>query len=229
MAAAAALVTVLFLSVFGLLSTSLEVVAFFFSLLFSLVVFRAHGVSVPLFSPLVLGLQLLWIVVDVEEVKVAVLVVSELVSLGLDPSGASQLIVVQELVAENVFSLDVCHNKLSSGLASISEWMWTWGKSIGVKQLQNDLLTLSMGTLSGLDTDEDRLVIISDVDEGLGCGIPEEEAVFSSFVPLYPEPPRLELKFGIFIEDSGVAKIRSSSLSLLSDVESLVRHQEIIL
>jgi len=177
----------------------------------------------------VLGLQLLWIVVDVEEIEVAVLVVTKLVSLRLDPSSASQLIVVQELVAQNVLSLDVAHHKLSSGLTSISEWMWTWGISVSVKQLKNDLLTLAVGTLSSLYTDEDRLIVISDVDEGLRGLIPEEEAVFSSFVSLNPEPARLELKLGVFVEDSGVAKIRSSSLSLLSNVESLVRHQEIIL
>jgi len=107
--------------------------------------------------------------------------------------------------------------------------MWTWSISVGIKELEHDLLTLAVGTLSGLDTDEDRLVVISNVDKGLGGLIPEEEAVFSSFISLDPEPSRLELKFGIFIEDSGVAKIRSSSLSLLCNVESLVRHQEIIL
>jgi hypothetical protein len=86
-----------------------------------------------------------------------------------------------------------------------------------------------MGAFSGLDADENRLVIISDVDEGLRCGIPEEEAVFSTLISFDPEPARLELKFGVLVEDSGVAKIRSSSLSLLGDVESLVWHQEIIL
>jgi len=63
----------------------------------------------------VLGLQLLWVIVDVEEVKVAVLVMTKLVGLRLDPSSASQLIVVQELVAQNVLIFDVSHNKLSSG------------------------------------------------------------------------------------------------------------------
>ena len=62
-----------------------------------------------------LGLQLLWVIVDVEEVKVAVLVMTKLVGLRLDPSSASQLIVVQELVAQNVLIFDVSHNKLSSG------------------------------------------------------------------------------------------------------------------
>jgi hypothetical protein len=177
----------------------------------------------------VLGLQLLWVVVDVEEVKVAVLVVTKLVSLRCNPSSASQLIVVQELVAKNVLIFDVSNNKLSSGLASICEWMWTWSISVGVKKLEYNFLAFAMRALSGLDTDENRLVIISDVDESLRGLVPEEEAVFSSFVSLDPEPARLELKFGIFIEDSGVTKIRSSSLSLLCDVESLVRHQEIIL
>jgi hypothetical protein len=177
----------------------------------------------------VLGLQLLWVIVDVEEIEVAVLVVTKLVCLGLYPGGASQLIVVQELVAQDVLSLDVSHNKLSSGLAAISEWVGTRSISVSVKQFEHNLLTLTVGSFSGLDTDEDGLVIISDVDESLGCLIPEEEAVFSSLVSLDPEPSRLELKFGVFIEDSGVAKIRSSSLSLLCDVESLVRHQEIIL
>ena len=229
MAAATTFVTILLFSVLGFVSVTLEVVAFFLSLLFSFVILGVHGISVPLFSPLVLGLQLLGVVVDEEEVKVAVLVVSQLVGLGLDPGSASQLIVVQELVAEDVLIIDVCHNELSPGLTSIGEWVWTWCKSICVKQLQDDLLTLAMGTLSGLDTDKNRLIVISDVDEGLGCFIPEEEAVFSSFVSLDPEPARLELKFGVFVEDSGVTKIRSSSLSLLCDVESLVRHQEIIL
>jgi len=149
--------------------------------------------------------------------------------LGLHPGSASKLIVVQELVAEDVLILDVSHNELSPSLTSIGEWMWTWCKSICVKQLQDDLLTLAMGTLSSLDTDKNRLIVIGDIDEGLGGFIPEEEAVFSSFVSLDPEPARLELKFGVFIEDSGVTKIRGSSLSLLCDMESLVRHQEIIL
>jgi len=73
----------------------------------------------------VLGLQLLGVVVDVEEIEVAVLVVTKLVGLRLDPLSASQLIVVQELVAQNVLSLDVGHYKLSSGLTTIGEWMWT--------------------------------------------------------------------------------------------------------
>jgi hypothetical protein len=64
-----------------------------------------------------------------------------------------------------------------------------------------------MRALSGLDADEHRLVIVGDVDEGLRSLVPEEEAVFSSFISLDPEPARLELKFGVFIEDSGVAKI----------------------
>jgi hypothetical protein len=177
----------------------------------------------------VLGLQFLWVVVDVEEVEVAVLVVTKLVCLRLNPGSASQLIVVQELVAQNVLILDVGHYELSSGLSAIGEWMWTRSISVSVKQFEHDLLSLAVGTFSGLDTDQDRFVVISDVDEGLRGLVPEEEAVFSSFVSLDPEPARLELKFGVFIEDSGVAKIRSSSLSLLSDVESLVRHQEIIL
>lgn len=176
-----------------------------------------------------LGLQLLWVIVDVEEVKVAVLVVTKLVGLRLDPSSTSQLIVVQELVAQNVFVFDVSNDELSSGCTSISEWMWTWSISVCIKELEHDLLTLAVGSLSGLDTDQDRLVVISNIDEGLGGLIPEEEAVFSSFVSLDPEPARLELKFGVFIEDSGIAKIRSSTLSLLCNVESLVRHQEIIL
>jgi hypothetical protein len=177
----------------------------------------------------VLGLQFLWVVVDVEEVEVAVLVVSKLVCLRLNPGSASQLIVVQELVAQNVLILDVGDNKLSSGLTAIGEWMWTWSISVGVKQFEHDLLSFAVGTLSGLDTDEDRFVVISNVDEGLRGLVPEEQAVFSSLVSLDPEPARLELKFGVFVEDSGVAKIRSSSLSLLSNMESLVRHQEIIL
>jgi len=177
----------------------------------------------------VLGLQFLWIIIDVEEIKIAVLVMTKLVCLRLNPSSAFQLIVVQELVAENVLSLDVSDNKLSSSLTSISEWMWTRSISVSVKKLENNFLTFTMSAFSGLDTDENRFVIISDVDESLRCLIPEEEAVFGSFVSLDPEPARLELKFGIFIEDSGITKIRSSSLSLLCDVESLVRHQEIIL
>jgi hypothetical protein len=107
--------------------------------------------------------------------------------------------------------------------------MRTWSKSVGVKKFEDNFLTLALSTFSGLDTDEHRLVIVSDVDEGLRGDVPEEQAVFGAFVSLDPEPSRLELKFGVFIEDSGVAKIRSSSLSLLCNVESLVRHQEIIL
>jgi hypothetical protein len=226
--AASTLVTVLLLFV-GFLSFALLLIAFLFSFLFSLIVLVGKRVGVPFLSPFVLGLQLLWVVVDVEEVEVAVLVVAKLVSLRLHPLGASQLIVVQELVAQNVLSLDVGHNELSSGLPTVSEWVGTRSISVGVKQFEHDLLSLAVGTFSGLDTDENRFVIISDVDEGLRGLIPEEQAVFSSLVSLDPEPARLELKFGVFIEDSGVTKIRSSSLSLLSDVESLVRHQEIIL
>jgi hypothetical protein len=227
MAAASAFVTALLVR--GFFSFALHLITFLLGLLFSFVVLGGHGLGVPLISPFVLGLQLLWVIVDVEEIEVAVLVVTKLVGLGLDPGGASQLIVVQELVAQNVLSLDVGHNKLSSGLPSISEWVGTRSISVSVKQFEHDLLALAVGSFSSLDTDEDGLVIISDVDEGLGSLIPEEEAVFSSLVSLDPEPSRLELKFGVFIEDSGVAKIRSSSLSLLSDVESFVRHQEIIL
>jgi hypothetical protein len=227
-AAASALVTVL-LFVFGFLSFALLLVAFLFSLLLSLVVLIGKGVRVPFLSPLVLGLQLLWVVVDVEEVKVTVLVVSQLVGLRLDPGGTLELIVVQELVAQNVLSLNVSDDELPSGLTSIGEWMWTRSISVCVKKLQYNLLTLAVGTLSGLNTDENRFVVISYVDERLRCLVPEEQAVFSTLVSLDPEPARLELKFGVFIEESGVAKIRSSSLSLLCDVESLVWHQEIIL
>jgi hypothetical protein len=125
-------------------------------------------------SPSVLGLQLLWIVVDVEEVKVTVLVMTEFVSLRCHPLSTSQLIVVQELVAENVVILDVSDYELSSGLTSIGEWMWTWSKSVGVKKFENNFLTLAICALSGLDTDEDGLVVISDVDEGLRGLVPEE-------------------------------------------------------
>lgn len=206
MAAATAFVTVL-LFVISFLAFALLFVTFLFGLLLSFVIFVGKSVRVPVLSPLVLGLQLLWVIVDVEEVKVAVLVVAELESLRLNPGGAPQLIVVQELVAQNVLILDVGHHKLSSGLTSISEWMWSRCISVGVKELEHDLLTLAMGTFSSLDADEDRLVVISDVDEGLRGLVPEEEAVFSSLISLDPEPARLELKFGIFVEDSGVAKI----------------------
>lgn len=118
---------------------------------------------------------------------------------------------------------------MSPGATPIGEWVRSRCISVSVKKLQHDLLTLSSSTFSGLDADKDRLVIVRDINEGLRVLVPEEQAIFSSFVSLDPEPSRLELKFGIFIEDSGVAKIRSSSLSLLSDVESFVRHQEIIL
>jgi len=177
----------------------------------------------------VLGLQLLWVVVDVEEVKVAVLVMTKLVCLRLDPGSASQLIVVQELVAQDVFSLNVGNNELSSGLSTISEGVWTRCISVRVKQLQYNLLALTVSAFSGLDTDKNRFVIVCHVHEGLGSLVPEEQAVFGAFIPFHPEPSRLELKFGIFIEDSGVTQVRSSSLSLLCNVESLVRHQEIIL
>lgn len=59
----------------------------------------------------------------------------QLVSLGLDPRSALELIVVQELVAENVLSPGVGHNKLSSGLTSIGKWMWTWSEPVSVEQL----------------------------------------------------------------------------------------------
>jgi hypothetical protein len=163
--AASAFVTTL--SVVGFLTFALFLVAFFLGLLLSLVVVLRVLFIVPVVSPLVLGLQLLCVIVDVEEVKVAVLVVAEFVSLRLDPSSAPQLIVVQELVAENVFSLDVCHNELSSGLTSIGEWMRSRSISVGVKQFQHDLLTLAISALSGLDTDENRLVIVRNVDESL--------------------------------------------------------------
>jgi hypothetical protein len=227
-AAASAFVTILLLFI-DFLTFAFFLIAFLLSFLFSLIVLVGKLVGVPFISPFVLGLQLLRVVVDVEEVEVAVLVMSKLVGLRLNPGGASQLIVVQELIAQNVLSLNVGHYELSSGLSPISEWMWTRSKSVSIKQFEHDLLSLAMGTFSGLNADEDRLVVISDVDEGLRGLVPEEQAVFSSFVSLDPEPARLELKFGVFVEDSGVAKIRSSSLSLLSNVESLVRHQEIIL
>lgn len=226
--AASTFVTI-FLVFTDLLTFALFFVAFFFGLLFSLIVFLGPIIGIIVISPSVLGLQLLWVIVDVEEVKVAVLVMTKLVSLGLDPCGASELIVVQELVAQDILILDVSHNELSSGLTSISEWMRSRRISVCVKQFEHDLLSFAVGTFSGLDTDEDRFIVISDVDEGLRGLVPEEQAVFSSFVSLDPEPARLELKFGVFVEDSGVTKIRSSSLSLLCDVESLVRHQEIIL
>jgi len=228
MAAASAFVTVL-LFVIGFLTFALFLIAFFLGLLFSFIILGREGVAVPFFSPFVLGLQLLWVVVDVEEIEVAVLVMTKLVGLRLDPLSASQLIVVQELVAQDVLSLDVGHYKLSSGLTAICEWMWTRGISVSVEQFEHNFLTFAVSSLSGLDADENRLVIVGDVDEGLRGSVPEEQAVFSSFVSLDPEPARLELKFGVFVEDSGVTKIRSSSLSLLCDVESLVRHQEIIL
>jgi hypothetical protein len=155
MAAAATLVTVLLLFVLGFLSFALLVVAFFFSLLFSLVILGAHDVGVPFFSPLVLGLQLLWVVVYVKEVKVAVLVMSQPIRLGLDPGSASELIVVQELVAENVLILNVGNDELSPGLSTIGEWMGTWSVLVRVKQFEYNLLTLSMGTFSGLNADED--------------------------------------------------------------------------
>jgi hypothetical protein len=41
--------------------------------------------------------------------------------------------------------------------------------------------------------DEDRLVIVSDIDESLGVLIPEVQAVFSSFVSFDPEPTTFEL------------------------------------
>jgi hypothetical protein len=153
-------------------------------------------------------------------------VVSQLEGLGFDPVLTLEHVGVQELVAENVVSLDVSYNKLSSSLTSISEWMWTRSISVSVKKLENNFLTFTMSAFSGLDTDENRFVIISDVDESLRCLIPEEEAVFGSFVSLDPEPARLELKFGIFIEDSGITQVRSSSLSLLCKMESLTSYQK---
>jgi len=132
---------------------------------------------------------------------------SQLVSLGLDPRSALELIVVQELVAENVLSPCVGHNKLSSGLASISKWMWTWSEPVSVKQLEDNLLALTVGAWSGLLTDENRLVIVENVDKGLRWLVPEEQAVLSSFVPLDPEPARLELKLRILVEHSCVTKI----------------------
>jgi hypothetical protein len=165
-AAASAFVTVLLL-VIGFLTFALLLITFLFSFLFSLIVLVGKLVRVPFFSPFVLGLQFLWVVVHVEEVEVAVLVVTKLVCLRLNPGSASQLIVVQELVAQDVVSLDVCHHELSSGLTSISEWMRTWGISVGVKKFQHNLLTFAIRALSGLYTDENRFVIISDIDESL--------------------------------------------------------------
>jgi hypothetical protein len=198
----------------------LMLVAFFLILSLSFVVMIGK-VLIILISPLVLGLQLLWIIVDVEEVKVAVLVVSQLEGLGFDPGLTLEHVGVQELVAENVVG-GVVGDELSLGETTIVEWMWSWRISVCVKQLQNDLVLVHCVLLL-LETDEDRLVVISNVDEGLGCWIPEEHAVLSSLVSLDPKPSRLELKFGVIIEGFGITKIRSSSLSLLGDVESLAR------
>jgi hypothetical protein len=217
--AATAVVTVL--GIFFLLGMLLlMLVTFFFILAFSLVVMIGH-LLIILFSPLVSGLQLLGVVSDVEEVKVTVLVVSQLEGLGFDPGLTLELISVQELVAEDVLSL-VFGNELSLRETAIVEWMWSRCISVRVKQLQNYLVFLQCVLLL-LEADEDRLVVVSNVDEGLGCFIPEEHAVFSSLVSLDPKPSRLELKFGVIIKGFGITKIRSSSLSLLGDVESLAR------
>jgi len=137
------------------------------------------------------------------------------------PGLALELIAVQELVAENVVGR-VIGNELSLRETTIVERMWSRCVLVRVKQLQNHL-GLLLCVLLLLETDEDRLVVVSNVDEGLRVWLPEEHAVLSSLVPLDPKPPRLELKFGVIIEGFGIAKIRSSSLSLLGDVESLAR------
>lgn len=198
----------------------LMLVTFLFVLTLSFLVVVGHF-GIIFFSPLVSWLQLLWIKVDVEEVKVTILVVSEGEGLRFDPSFALQLISVQELVAQDIFAIwCIVHDELSLGVPTISEWVWSWCKSVCVKELQHNLRFLE-SVLLLLEADEDRLVVVSNVDEGLGVGIPEEHAVLSSFVPLDPEPPRLELKLGVIIKGLGITKIRSSSLSLLGDVESL--------
>jgi len=65
--------------------------------------------------------------------------------------------------------------------------MWTWSKLVRVKQLEYDLV-LSDVVLLLMEADKDRLVIVSNIDEGLRFIIPEEHAEFSSFVSFDPEP-----------------------------------------
>lgn len=113
--------------------------------------------------------------------------VSKLVCLCFDPGLTFEVVVIQELVAENVVGSLVGHDKLSSGVTSILEWMRSRGIGVCVKQLQDHSM-LSICTCFLLNTDEHRLIIVIDVDEGRGLWVPEEHAVFSAFISLNPEP-----------------------------------------
>jgi hypothetical protein len=138
------------------------------------------------------------------------------------------MIVVQELVAQDVWSGScILQDELSSSETAILERMWSRCILVSVEQLEDDITSLPASFL--LDTDQDRFVIVIDVDKGLGISVPEEQAVFSAFVSLLPEPTGLKLKFGLVIEFSGITEVRSSSLSLLSNMESLARDQDITL
>jgi len=102
--------------------------------------------------------------------------------------------------------------------------MWSRSILVRVEQLQNGLAS-SPSALLRL-ADENGHVVVSNVDEGFRIGVPEEQAVFSTFVSLDPEPSRLELEFGLVVKRSGITQIRGTSLSLLCDMESLTRNQE---
>jgi len=62
--------------------------------------------------------------------------VSQLVSLGLYPSLSLKHVVVQELVAEDVGSLSLLQDELSSTGASISVWVRAWCILVRGEQLQ---------------------------------------------------------------------------------------------
>jgi hypothetical protein len=175
-----------------------------------------------------LWLKFLSIIWDEEEIEVTLLVVSQLVGLSFDPRLGLQMVVVQELVAQDVWSGSLfLKDELSSCIPTIFEWMWSRCILVSVEQLENDVSSLPSALL--LDADEDRFVVVKDIHKGLRIRIPEEQAVFGTLVSFLPEPTRLKLKFGLIVEFSGVTKVRSSTLSLLSNMECLARDQDITL
>jgi hypothetical protein len=116
-------------------------------------------------------LQLFGVIIDVEEVKVTLFVMSEFVGLGLHPSFSFEVIVVQELVAEDVRFPLVFDDELSSSKTTVLVGMRSRCVFVRGEQLEYDVLSPPSALL--LDSDKQRFVIIGDVDEGLGLGVPE--------------------------------------------------------
>jgi hypothetical protein len=143
----------------------LLLIVFFLSLFF-IFVFRLGFIVLVRISPLMLRLKFLWIIRDKEEVEVTLLVVSQLVGLSFDPRLGLEMIVVQELVAQDGWSASrILQDELSSSETTILERMWSWCVLVSIEQLENDVSSLPSTLL--LDTDQDRFVIIKHVDKGL--------------------------------------------------------------